>query len=226
MRDAIDLAARLEGRRLPVPLEGEIQPPDERRDDDEPEHDEPGRRMDEERRDERHRGSTDRRDEGDDDAHLDVDLVVEIAHDTGEQIGASASAQPGGRERQQLTVGRRAPLGEVGQRRVVRDEPLDVPEDGASDAERAHRDDRRQQREDDGALARAHDEPAGRRRQRHAAGERESADEARDDDAAHRHEQRAAPIRARSALAREAVSRVVGGCHIVGRHIGMCHALA
>ena len=195
MRHPVDLAARRERRRLAAAFEREVDPPHEGRRDDRAEHDEARGRMDDERRDDGNERGTDRRDERDDDAHLDVDLVVQVAHDAGEKVGAALRAQARRGERHELAVGRGSTIREIGQRGVVGDESLDVAENRAPDTERAHGDDGGEQGEDDGALAGAHDEPARRSRQRNATRERERTDEPGERHAAHRLEQRASLLR-------------------------------
>ena len=91
----------------------------------------------------------------------------------------AAAPEPGGGERHEARRRRRCAAAARSSRAAsCETQPLPVAEQRPRDAERAHRDDRREQGEDDRLLAGPHDEPAGRRGQGDAGGRRSTAEQA------------------------------------------------
>ena len=92
----------------------------------------------------------------------------------------------------------------------MRHQALEVAEERSRDAERPHRDDRGEQREDHGLLARPHDEPAGGRGEGDA-GCRGRATQQPGEDGPARHDATSAPVRV-SSTCRSARATSSGRC--------------
>ena len=100
------------------------------------------------------------RQDRDGDPDLGLDDVGEVVDDPGEHLRPGPAPQPCRGQGHQGRVDGAAPLGEVGQGRVVGDDALEVAEERPGHAEGTDGDDGREEGEDDGPLARPDHEPS------------------------------------------------------------------
>ncbi len=104
------------------------------------------------------------------DAQRQVLQLVDVVHERTEDRPAPRAAEPVGRERDQSAHERGARRGELPQRGVVPEQPLEIAEARAGECEQAHPDDSGGEVEQERLLARAHDEPRAHGEQRDRGG--------------------------------------------------------